>query len=72
MLLNTGPNYVRSTHGLLTTLAFRLGPKAQTQYALEGSIAVAGLGISWMQVIPSLPTLRMQHPEARMRALRAG
>jgi glycerol kinase len=42
MLLNTGKDIVATTHGLLTTVAFKLGPKAEAQYALEGSIAVAG------------------------------
>lgn len=49
MLLNTGPSIIQSTHGLLTTLAFRLGPSRAPQYALEGSVAVAGLGVSWLR-----------------------
>jgi hypothetical protein len=40
---------VPSTHGLLTTFGYQLGPKAHPHYALEGSIAVAGLGISWLK-----------------------
>lgn len=40
---------VPSRHGLLTTLAHRLGPSAEPSYALEGSVAVAGLGISWLR-----------------------
>lgn len=42
MLLNTGTEIVTTTHGLLTTVAYKLGPQAEAQYALEGSIAVAG------------------------------
>lgn len=38
-----------SAAGLLTTLAFQLGPDRPAQYALEGSVAVAGLGISWLR-----------------------
>eukprot|EP00195_Chlamydomonas_chlamydogama_P007939 CAMPEP_0202896430 /NCGR_PEP_ID=MMETSP1392-20130828/5443_1 /ASSEMBLY_ACC=CAM_ASM_000868 /TAXON_ID=225041 /ORGANISM="Chlamydomonas chlamydogama, Strain SAG 11-48b" /LENGTH=510 /DNA_ID=CAMNT_0049581793 /DNA_START=69 /DNA_END=1601 /DNA_ORIENTATION=- len=49
MLLNTGSSPITSNHGLLTTVAFKLGPQADTQYALEGAVAVAGMGISWMQ-----------------------
>ncbi|GBF97483.1 glycerol kinase-like [Raphidocelis subcapitata] len=49
MLLNTGSELVPSTHGLLTTFGYQLGPKAAPHYALEGSIAVAGLGISWLK-----------------------
>lgn len=30
-------------------MAHRLGPKAPTSYALEGSVAVAGLGVSWLR-----------------------
>ncbi|KAG1673171.1 hypothetical protein FOA52_015282 [Chlamydomonas sp. UWO 241] len=48
VLLHTGPHIVPSRHGLLTTVAYRLGPDAATQYALEGSIAVAGRGVSWL------------------------
>ncbi|XP_028779157.1 glycerol kinase-like [Neltuma alba] len=49
ILKNTGQNIVRSKHGLLTTLAFKLGPKAQTNYALEGSIAIAGAAVQWLR-----------------------
>lgn len=39
ILLNTGPTPpVTSTHGLLTTVAYKLGPHADTQYALEGAL----------------------------------
>ena len=37
ILLNTGVKPVPSTHGLLTTVAYQLGPNADTQYALEGA-----------------------------------
>mmetsp|Transcript_12324 Transcript_12324/g.37098 ORF Transcript_12324/g.37098 Transcript_12324/m.37098 type:complete len:513 (-) Transcript_12324:411-1949(-) len=49
MLLNTGAAPVPSTHGLLTTVAYQLGPDAAPQYALEGSIAIAGAGVSWLR-----------------------
>jgi glycerol kinase len=48
MLLNTGPEPVASTSGLLTTLAYRLGGQPPV-YALEGSIAVAGALVSWLR-----------------------
>ena len=35
VLLHTGPRPVSSGHGLLTTMAYRLGPNAEPQYALE-------------------------------------
>lgn len=44
-----GSTLTPSSHGLLTTLAHRLGPTATPCYALEGSVAVAGLGISWLR-----------------------
>ena len=40
---------MQSRNGLLTTVAFQLGPKAPVQYGLEGSVAVAGLGITWLR-----------------------
>ena len=37
ILLNTGAEPMPSEHGLLTTIAYKLGPQAATQYALEGA-----------------------------------
>lgn len=48
LLMNTGDQPVHSRHGLLTTLAYRLGDKP-AQYALEGSIAVTGALVQWMR-----------------------
>ena len=48
MLMNTGEKIVPSEHGLLTTLAYRLGDGAPV-YALEGSIAVAGSLVQWLR-----------------------
>ena len=42
LLCNTGTSDVLSTHGLLTTVAYKFGPDAQPVYALEGSVAIAG------------------------------
>jgi glycerol kinase len=49
MLLNTGAKAVQSTHGLLTTVGMQLGSQAETQYALEGSIAIAGASVKWLR-----------------------
>lgn len=49
ILLNTGEEIVHSKHGLLTTVAFKLGPSAPTNYALEGSIAIAGAAVQWLR-----------------------
>eukprot|EP00943_MAST-04B_sp_MAST-4B-sp1_P001612 g1612.t1 len=49
MLVNTGENCVPSTHGLLTTVAYKLGKDAKTVYALEGSVAFAGAAVGWLK-----------------------
>jgi glycerol kinase len=49
MLCNTGKSPVISTHGLLTTPAYKLGKDAPCFYALEGSIAVAGSSVQWLR-----------------------
>jgi glycerol kinase len=48
LLLNTGESAVRSTSGLLTTVAYRMGREAP-QYALEGSVAVTGALVQWVR-----------------------
>jgi glycerol kinase len=48
LLLNTGERPVPSTHGLLTTVAYKFGA-APAHYALEGSIAVAGALVQWLR-----------------------
>lgn len=47
MLMNTGEKQVRSDNGLLTTLAW--GIDGKVQYALEGSIFVAGSAVQWLR-----------------------
>lgn len=47
MLMNTGEKAVRSQNGLLTTIAWGLNGKVE--YALEGSIFVAGSAIQWLR-----------------------
>ncbi|XP_032524346.1 glycerol kinase isoform X2 [Danaus plexippus] len=49
LLYNTGPRRVNSSHGLLTTVAYKLGPNAPAIYALEGSIAVAGGAMKFLR-----------------------
>ncbi|NIH80593.1 glycerol kinase GlpK [Amycolatopsis viridis] len=48
LLLNTGPELVRSKHGLLTTVCYQFGD-AKPVYALEGSIAVTGSAVQWLR-----------------------
>ncbi|UII58327.1 glycerol kinase GlpK (plasmid) [Cytobacillus spongiae] len=47
MLMNTGERAVKSENGLLTTLAW--GIDGKVEYALEGSIFVAGSAIQWLR-----------------------
>lgn len=46
-LMNVGSTPVRSTHGLVTTVAWQLGGKVT--YALEGSAFVAGAAVQWLR-----------------------
>ena len=48
LLMNTGKTPYSSTHGLLTTLAYKLG-RSPPVYALEGSIAIAGALVQWLR-----------------------
>lgn len=47
MLMNTGDKMFKSQHGLLTTIAWGVDDKVE--YALEGSIFVAGAAIQWLR-----------------------
>ncbi|MDO6657881.1 glycerol kinase GlpK [Anaerobacillus sp. 1_MG-2023] len=47
MLMNTGEKAVKSDNGLLTTIAW--GVDGKVEYALEGSIFVAGSAIQWLR-----------------------
>jgi glycerol kinase len=47
LLMNTGTELVHSGHGLLTTIAWRLGD--ETVYALEGSAFIAGAAVQWLR-----------------------
>ena len=47
LLMNTGTTAVPSKNGLLTTIAASL--PGETQYALEGSVFVAGAAIQWLR-----------------------
>ena len=47
LLLQTGEEMVRSQNNLLTTVAWRIGGK--TEYAVEGSVFVAGAAVQWVR-----------------------
>ncbi len=47
LLMNTGDKPVKSNNGLLTTIAW--GVDGKVEYALEGSVFVAGAAIQWLR-----------------------
>ncbi|ATP59876.1 glycerol kinase GlpK [Mesomycoplasma dispar] len=47
-LVNTGEKLVRSKNNLLTTIAWQIGDNP-VEYALEGSVFVAGAAIQWLR-----------------------
>jgi glycerol kinase len=47
MLMNTGAKRIASKNNLLTTVAWRIGDR--TEYALEGSIFIAGAVVQWLR-----------------------
>eukprot|EP01067_Filipodium_phascolosomae_P006655 Filipodium_phascolosomae@DN493_c0_g1_i1.p1 len=49
ILRNTGTTPAHSAQGLLTTPCYQLGKDAPVTWALEGSIPIAGAGVSWLK-----------------------
>lgn len=47
MLMNTGEELIRSSNKMITTIAWGIGGKIE--YALEGSVFVAGSAIQWLR-----------------------
>ncbi|WP_276796398.1 glycerol kinase GlpK [Fusobacterium gonidiaformans] len=47
LLMNTGEKFVKSNHGLVTTIA--IGLDGKVQYALEGSIFIGGASVQWLR-----------------------
>ncbi|MBX2902686.1 MAG: glycerol kinase GlpK [Chitinophagales bacterium] len=47
LLMNTGAKFVKSKQGLITTIAWSLNGKVE--YALEGSVFIAGAAIQWLR-----------------------
>jgi glycerol kinase len=48
LLMNTDETPVESQHGLLTTVAYKMG-KQPAHYALEGSVAIGGALVQWLR-----------------------
>lgn len=49
MLMNVGDKPQISKHRLLATLAWKLGPLSPPQFALEGSVFIAGAVVQWLR-----------------------
>ena len=49
ILMNTGPSIVHSQNGLVTTVAYQIGAEGEVQYALEGSVTIAGALVQWLR-----------------------
>src|SRR5436305_13868787 len=64
MLINTGTKPIASKNNLLTTIAWRIGDR--TEYALEGSIFIAGAVVQWLR-----DGLEFFHSAAEVEALDA-
>ena len=47
ILMNTGEKFVKSSNGLLTTIA--IGIEDRVTYALEGSVFIAGAVVQWLR-----------------------
>ena len=47
LLMNTGKHLIQSKNGLITTIA--IGLNGEVEYALEGSIFIAGAAIQWLR-----------------------
>ncbi len=47
LLMNTGKEYIRSKSGLISTIAW--GIDGEVQYALEGSVFIAGAAVQWLR-----------------------
>jgi glycerol kinase len=69
MLMNTGTKAVASKNGLVTTIAWQIGKEGKVEYALEGSIFVAGSAVQWLRdglkFFPDAP--RQRHHRQRWR-----
>jgi glycerol kinase len=47
VLMNTGSKRVKSSHGLLTSVGWKIG--SDTVYVLEGSVFIAGAAVQWLR-----------------------
>jgi len=61
MLMNTGEKMIPSNNGLLTTIAW--GVDGKVEYALEGSIFIAGASVQWLRDEMKLVTTAAESEE---------
>ena len=48
LLMNTGAKPIQSRHGLITTVAYKIG-ELPAHYSLEGSVAISGALVQWLR-----------------------
>lgn len=49
LMCSTGTEKILSNHGLVTTVAYKMSKTRPTVYALEGSVAVGGTALHWLE-----------------------
>jgi len=49
LIMNTGQKMVKSSHGLITTIAYQIGEKDHVIYGLEGSVSHSGSTLQWLR-----------------------
>jgi glycerol kinase len=49
LLMNTGAQAIASSKQLLTTIGWKLGDGGAVQYAMEGSVFIAGAAVQWLR-----------------------
>jgi glycerol kinase len=49
LMMNTGNEAIPSKNNLLTTIAWKAGDDKPIQYALEGSVFIAGAAVQWLR-----------------------
>jgi len=70
MLMNTGAKLVESTCGLLSTIA--IGVEGRVEYALEGSIFVAGAAVQWLRDELGVITTAAESEECALKVADSG
>ncbi|KAL5966300.1 Glycerol kinase [Taenia solium] len=69
LLWDIGEEPSFSSRGLLTTIAYQMGPKAKVHYALEGAVAYSGATMDWLRYKLELYTDHATGDELAKKAL---